>query len=231
VAIQFVTTLLAIETSSIACSVALAHEGCVVEDHRLVPRQHNALVLGMIDGLFASVDVQPGQLDAIVYGRGPGSFTGVRIAAAIAQGLSLATAAPTIGVSSLEAMARAVLADRAAAGVIATLASRPGEMYVGAFQVSGGEVECLGSEQVGPAESIVVPPIDLAQWLVVGEAAALLQSRWPGTPPRFIEDVWPRATAMLDVGAVSLAVGVGIDETDAAPVYLQVGQPWQKSRS
>ena len=197
----------------------------------MVPRQHNALVLGMIDELFDSVGAEPGQLDAVVYGRGPGSFTGVRIAAAVAQGLSLATGASTIGMSSLEAMARAALADHPASGVIATLASRPGEMYLGAFCVSDVDIECVGAEQVGGAESLRLPQVDLADWIIVGEPAPLLQSRWTENSPGFINDIWPRAASMLDTGAASLASGTGIDEPVAVPVYLQAGTPWRKSSS
>jgi len=97
--------LLAIETATTACYAALAIDGEIEERYALAPRQHAALILPMIESLLVEADLKPGQLDAIAFGRGPGSFTGVRIAASVVQGIALGADLPVIAISTLAALA------------------------------------------------------------------------------------------------------------------------------
>src|SRR5262249_31669348 len=132
--------VLALETSTAACSVALSIDGRVVVDHRIVPREHNRLILPMIDALLRAHGVARADLDAIAFGRGPGSFPGVRIAASIAQGISLGLDLPVVPVSSLAALAQAAAQTNALARdacVVATIRSRPDEAYVAAYRYDG----------------------------------------------------------------------------------------------
>ena len=104
-------------------------------------------------------------------------------------------------------------------------------MYVGAFAVAGNVVRVLGEEQVATAETVILPDVNLSDWLVAGEAAELLDGRWGERRPRFVADAWPRASVMLEVGAISVQADAGATEEFATPVYLQAGQPWKKSRN
>src|SRR5690606_19422448 len=141
--------LLAVETSTEACSVALWREGEVFEKHELAPRRHTQLVLPWIEQLLAGAGLARSQLDVLAVGRGPGAFTGVRLGIAIVQGLALALERPVVPVSTL-----AVLAMRAPAearDILAAIDARMGEVYLGAFRRGGGGlVQASGPEQVLP---------------------------------------------------------------------------------
>lgn len=102
-------TLLAIDTSTEACSVALLHHGEKTHLDEVAERTHTKRILPMVDHILAQSGIRLNQVDALVFGRGPGSFTGVRVGAGIAQGLALGADLPVIAVSNLTAMAQAVI--------------------------------------------------------------------------------------------------------------------------
>ncbi|MDV3241166.1 MAG: tRNA (adenosine(37)-N6)-threonylcarbamoyltransferase complex dimerization subunit type 1 TsaB, partial [Methylocaldum sp.] len=103
--------ILAIETATEACSAALLIDDTVLERYELAPQQHNRLILPMIDSLLAEAGIKVSQVDALAFGRGPGSFTGVRIAAGVAQGISFAVDLPVVPVSTLAALAQDALIE------------------------------------------------------------------------------------------------------------------------
>jgi tRNA threonylcarbamoyladenosine biosynthesis protein TsaB len=149
--------ILALETSTDACSVALQVGDEVRMDHRLAPRSHARLLLPMIEALLADAALSPAGVDAIVYGRGPGSFTGLRIGCAVVQGLAFAHDVPTLGISSLEVLAEAVrVGQPQAAGVVTMLDARMGECYGAAWRVEEpGRFEMLVPERVGAPEPLI----------------------------------------------------------------------------
>ena len=120
--------LLALETATEACSVALWVDGAVIERHALAPRRHAELVLPMVDAVLAEGGISRRALDAIAVGRGPGAFTGVRLAIAVAQGLALALDRPVLPVSTLAALAMAAAQDAGAAPILAAIDARMGEV-------------------------------------------------------------------------------------------------------
>src|SRR5690606_16468967 len=148
------TTLLAFETSTEACSVALWRDGQVLERFDVVPRRHAELSLPWAEQLLAEAGVARSQLDAIAVGRGPGAFTGVRLAVALAQGIALALDRPVVPVSTLAALAARGRDGR----VVAALDARMGEVYLGMFEVAAGEVRALGCEAVLRPDLAQLPP-------------------------------------------------------------------------
>ncbi len=146
--------LLAIETSTEACSVAVYVDGAIAERHELAPRRHTQLVLPWADELLAEAGLKKSQLDAIAVGRGPGAFTGVRLAIALAQGLALALDRPLLPVSTLAVLAMQGTQPR----TLAAIDARMGEVYLGAFArdadglVTADGEECL----LAPGEA---PPL------------------------------------------------------------------------
>ncbi|MEN8214710.1 MAG: tRNA (adenosine(37)-N6)-threonylcarbamoyltransferase complex dimerization subunit type 1 TsaB, partial [Pseudomonadota bacterium] len=141
--------LLAIETSEAACSAALWSGGDVVEAYREQPQGHSELLLPMIDELLATSGVGRRRLDAIAFGRGPGSFTGVRIATAITQGVSLGLDIPVVPVSSLQALAQGVTRTSGYRQVAAAFDARMQEVYWALCEADAdGVMQLLGEEIV-----------------------------------------------------------------------------------
>src|SRR6185437_7852342 len=124
--------LLAIETATEACSVALLYGEALIDRSELAPRKHAELVLPMAEELLAEAGISRKRLDAIAVGRGPGAFTGVRLATSVAQGLALALDIPVVPVSSLAALA--MQAPKNGAAILATIDARREEIYAGAFR-------------------------------------------------------------------------------------------------
>ncbi|OZB42500.1 MAG: tRNA (adenosine(37)-N6)-threonylcarbamoyltransferase complex dimerization subunit type 1 TsaB, partial [Alishewanella sp. 34-51-39] len=124
---------LALDTSTEACSVALALDGQILALDEVCPQQHSKRILPMIQQLLADAGVSLNQLDGIIFGRGPGSFTGVRIGVSVAQGLAFGADLPVFGVSTLAAMAQAAAVQQNATEVIAAIDARMAEVYIAAF--------------------------------------------------------------------------------------------------
>ena len=147
--------LLALETSTEACSVALVHGDLLIERFEVAPRRHAELTLPWTDALLAEAGLARSAVQAIAVGRGPGAFTGVRLGISLAQGMALALGVPAVAISTL-----AALAMRADAGegerVLAAIDARMGEVYWCAYEIRDGEPHALGDEHVGAPDSVQV---------------------------------------------------------------------------
>ncbi len=129
----FMANLLVIEAASDSCSIALQTDGHILERTEAAPRMHSRLLYPMLNELMDQAGIKPKQLDAVVFGKGPGSFTGLRIAAATAQGIGFACDIPLIGVSTLQAMATQSHNELQAQQVISIMDARMNELYVGFY--------------------------------------------------------------------------------------------------
>src|SRR6185312_12626224 len=148
--------LLAIETATEACSVALLHGNTLIDRSELAPRRHAELVLPMAEALLAEAGITRKQLDVIAVGQGPGAFTGVRLAISVAQGLALALDIPVVSVSSLAALA--MQAPKNGAPILAAIDARREEIYAGVFRFDAdGLVEPLDRERVLSASALRLP--------------------------------------------------------------------------
>ena len=145
--------LLAIETATESCSVALACGDSLVVRSEFAPRRHAELLLPMCEQVLAEAGIGRHALDAVAVGVGPGAFTGVRLAVAAAQGLALALDRPLVPVSSLAALA--MQAPDNGVAILAVIDARMGEIYAGTFRrTAEGLVEPIGGESVGAAEAL-----------------------------------------------------------------------------
>lgn len=223
--------LLAIDTATEACSAALLVGDAMIERSEIAPRRHAELILPMIESLLAEAGISRRQLDGIAVGRGPGAFTGVRLAISIAQGLALGLDLPVVPVSSLAALALDAPVDAANRdnAILAVIDARMGEIYTGAFARSAdGLVEALGLETVGHADKLVLPrgaQTNLGRWSVVGSGwdtyREALSARLPA-PPYFADGArYPQARAVLRLAAPQFARGAGVSPEAALPVYLR----------
>lgn len=214
--------ILAIETATEACSVALLHGEAVIDRSELAPRRHAELVLPMAEELLAEAGIVRKQLDAIAVGQGPGAFTGVRLAISVAQGLALALDIPILPVSSLAALAMQAPDDSAA--ILAAIDARRAEIYAGTFRFGAdGLVEPLGPAQVLAAVDIILPEAEA--WNVVGTGwgayGEAIRARLSAAPRWADGNRYPQARDVVRLAAPQLAAGNGVAPENALPVYLR----------
>jgi len=226
--------LLAIDTATENCSAALLIEGELRVRERLLERGHAAHILAMVDALLAEAGIALGTLDAVAFGRGPGAFTGVRLAAAVTQGLAFGAGLPVVPISDLRALAQRVIEPPASCmRVLACLDARMQEVYFGAFARSGeGLAAADGEEQVAPAAAVRLPPgwgsAGAGQPCGVGPGfnayPELLRLLGSGTCRG---DLLPRAQEIARLAVSEVKAGRALPPEQALPLYLRnnVTQP------
>ncbi len=218
--------LLAFETSTEALSVALSIDGEVRERFELAPRRHAELSLPWAEELLAEAGLKRSQLDAIAVGRGPGAFTGVRLAIALAQGIALALDRPVLPVSTLAALAVRADAngDREPRRVLAAIDARMGEVYSAAFELRGGDAFALSDEIVGAPDHVVVPG-DENGWFGVGTgfgaADSALSQRLAGRFASIDATQLPHAADVARLATKAFARGEAVPAERVEPAYLR----------
>jgi tRNA threonylcarbamoyladenosine biosynthesis protein TsaB len=214
--------VLAVDTATEACSVALWTEAGVIARFKEMGRGHAEEVLGMVDAVLQEAGIPLSALDGIASGVGPGAFTGVRISVSAAQGLAFGADLPVVPVTSLEALASQVLQD----GIdqaIACLDARMGEVYWGAYcaDMKRGVIP-VGTLAVGPASSVLAPFQGGFHGIGRGFGAYPELQALPGLVlPPAASHALPDARDMARLGALRFAAGEGIDPADLTPVYVR----------
>ncbi len=218
--------LLALETSTDACSAALLAGGKLAARHEELARGHAERILPMIDELLAQAGLVPAELDAIAFGRGPGGFTGLRLAASVVQGLAYGADLPVVPVSTLQAVAQAALElDPDAAAVLVCNDARMQEVYWAAFlRDETGLAVAVSPERVGPASEVVIPEA-LVGHVAVGAGRGFavypqLMTRL-GELHRVHERLLPSAAAILRLAVPQLRAGRTVAAGAALPVYVR----------
>jgi len=211
--------LLAFETATEACSVALWIDGQVRERFEIAPRRHAELALPWADALLAEAGIAKSHLDAVAVGRGPGAFTGVRLAIAIAQGIALALDRPVVPVSTLQALAMRASGER----ILAAIDARMGEVYLGAFERDGGGLpQGAGDETLTRPDAIALPE---GIWSGVGTGFAAgdgaLERRLQGHLASVDPAALPRAGDVARLAALAFARGEAVAPERAEPAYLR----------
>lgn len=224
--------ILAIDTATEACTAALLLDGEVRERFAVQPGKHGQLILGMMDGLLAEAGLVLTQLDALAFGRGPGAFTGVRIATGIAQGVAFGADLPLLPVSTLAALAQRHYREAGARRILAAFDARMGELYLGAYRIDeSGLARLLGEEQVATPEALQLPSGDGwhgagSGWGIYAEAlAARLGDALADTNPGLsysAREVALLAAAAFDEGRC-VAAELGL------PVYLRDRVAWKRA--
>jgi len=215
--------ILAIDTSTEACSAAILNGDDVVQRYQVAPRQHADLILGMCDELLAETNTALNQLDAIAFGRGPGAFTGVRIATGVVQGISFAHNLPVVPVSSLAAMAFAAWQEQKTSYVMTAIDARMGEVYWACYVCSEQGAQEIIAEQVCPPQHVTLPAE--GEWRGIGsgwdsyrdELSALTGQRIIGIDGT----CFPQAQYIAMLAAQSVEQGATLTAAEAIPVYLR----------
>ncbi|MCR4345611.1 MAG: tRNA (adenosine(37)-N6)-threonylcarbamoyltransferase complex dimerization subunit type 1 TsaB [Sulfuricaulis sp.] len=211
--------ILALETSTEACSVAIWTDGAVRERFES-GNQHSGRILAMVDGLLVESGFSLTQFDAIAFGRGPGSFTGLRIGAGVAQGLAFGADTPVVPVSSLAALAQGENALK----VLAAFDAHMNQIYLGAFVRNNHNiVELIGIESVVAPSDARLPEGN--DWVGAGNGwdqyhAALL-ARMGKHVMTWQTGAYPLARHIGHLGAVACQAGKALPAEQALPVYVR----------
>lgn len=212
--------LLAIDTSSQACSIALQLGEKTISQHIIAPMQQAQMLLPEISKLLQSEKIELNHIDAIVFGCGPGSFTGIRIAISAAQGLAYAANLPLISISSLAALAQAAFMELSWKKLLVAVDARVQEVYCGAYEVQkDGLVSLIGEERVCAPEAVVAP--NESTWNGVGNAWDIYTDKMSFIPSVRTADPLPTALAMLALAKPKYINQDYTSAKDAIPVYLR----------
>ncbi|MCW4149534.1 tRNA (adenosine(37)-N6)-threonylcarbamoyltransferase complex dimerization subunit type 1 TsaB [Halomonas sp. 18H] len=229
--------LLALDASSSACSAALLRRREEAPDElvsrfELAPRTHTQRLLPMVDEVLGEAGLSPGDLDAVAYGRGPGSFTGLRIAAGAAQGLAFGLDRPLLGISTLQSLALGAHRRHHYRYLVTALDARMGEVYAACWRCFQGRVEALSDEAVLPPAQLYLPAgHDDHDWVGVGSGWTLQTDMPAPTQVAMslsLPDIEVTAEDMALLAADAFAAGEGRAAHEVQPVYLRDQVAWRK---
>jgi len=211
--------ILALETSTEYCSVALWQDGAVSDRRQLVGQKHSEVLIPMLDDLLRQAGVKLPDIDGIAFGAGPGSFTGVRIACSAAQGLALGADKPVMGICTLQALAQGSGHDK----VVAVLDARMAEVYCAAYEKRGGAWATVWEPQLCLPQDM--PAVEGQEWLGAGSGFLVhheqLRARHVANFLAVDATAVPQASAVAELAAPLFAAGHGTDAAEAAPLYLR----------
>lgn len=215
--------LLAVETATEACSAAIMIDGKITEQFCITTNGHSKLILPMIDSLLADAGLQPSDLDGLAFGCGPGSFTGVRIATGVIQGIAFALDLPVIPVSNLAAVAQDFFDHNDETLAFVAMDARMNEIYWGVYQQNtSGFAELLGKEAVLPVSEIEFPDVSGvgigSGWKIYNQE---LLTHLSHHVVRYEVDNLPRARAIARLGDEGFKQGLAVAVEHAMPVYLR----------
>jgi len=215
--------LLAIETAAEACSAALWIDGEISHQYRVEPRRHSELILPMMQSLLAEADLQLGQLDALAFGRGPGGFTGVRIATGVVQGAAFSADLPVVPVSTLAALAQRAYREFGETRLLCAFDARMNEVYWGQYRVAHGLVSLDGEEVVCSPERVSLPSD--SGWCGVGTGWGSYQDRLtdPGGSgvKKVLSGLYCSAVDVARLGVNGFEQGLAVAADQASPIYLR----------
>jgi tRNA threonylcarbamoyladenosine biosynthesis protein TsaB len=211
--------ILALDTSTEFCSVALWRDGVVNERALRAGQGHSGILTGMVDAVLGEAGLRLDMLDGIAYGQGPGSFTGLRIACAVAQGLAFPADIPLAGISTLHAMALACGAGK----VVCCLDARMQEIYHAAYVRQGGVyIEVSAPRVCTPGAA---PELQDDGWTGCGSGFAayreVLRQRYGAAVVKVADEVHPHASDIARLAAPVFAAGQGMRAEAAAPLYIR----------
>jgi len=212
--------ILSLDSSTEACSCALSIDGAIIESFEIIPRGHTRHILPMIQSLMQEQGLAYKDLDALALGAGPGSFTGLRIAAGVAQGIAFGADLPLVPVSTLASMAWQRRSESPV--LLACLDARINELYWAVYQADSDSLTLQGEEKLTRPEQVFND--SASRLYAVGNGMAFLDAM-PEQTLSLIDacetDIYPRAGAIAELAAIYLQEGQSMDPADFSPTYLR----------
>ncbi|CCK75652.1 conserved hypothetical protein [Oleispira antarctica RB-8] len=238
--VNLMSNILVLDASSAWCSVALSVKGIIYSIAEKQPRKHAQLIMPMIEDVCQRAGIKPIELEGIAFGKGPGSFTGLRIAISVAQGLSLATGARLYGISSLKALAwqgmkelsnKPVSSDQTShSQVLAIMNAHMGEVFYGAYRNTEQGLLTVIEDSLAKPVQVDLSALELSQWAGVGDGfqfAAELPDNIADLVSIY-EDIYPLAESMMDLALDAWDKDFFTTAELQQPVYLRDTVAWKK---
>lgn len=219
--------ILALDTCTESCSAALLYQGKVYECSEMTQRGHSELILGMMDNVLSQAGVGISVVDALAFGRGPGSFTGVRVGVGVAQGIAFARDIPVIPISSLAAVAQGAADQLDIDHLAVAMDARMGEIYCASYKRENGLVKQMDDERVCPPQDFSpASALDSTlEWVGVGtgwrEYDAILRECFINRLAQVSVDHYPLATSIVKLAEFEAEAGRVLPAEQAMPVYLR----------
>ncbi|BEE04854.1 MULTISPECIES: tRNA (adenosine(37)-N6)-threonylcarbamoyltransferase complex dimerization subunit type 1 TsaB [Aeromonas] len=223
--------ILAVDTATEACSAALLVGDKLFSRWEEAPRDHTRKILPMVQAVLEDAGISLSDLDAIAFGRGPGSFTGVRIGISVAQGLAFGAGVPLIGISTLAAMAQGAYRLDGAQQVLTAIDARMNEVYFGRYELIDGRMQLVGDEVVSEPAALVDVRGKLAGPVTcVGTGFETYGETLNGLADELAESQvrFPAAEDMLPLARAAWLAGEAVPVEQAQPVYLRDKVTWKK---
>lgn len=222
-------TILALDTATEACSVALQYQNQITHTDELSPRTHTQRILPMVDELLKTQHISLKNVDYLAFGRGPGSFTGVRVGVGIAQGLALGAELPVVAISNLMTMAEQAYQQLGVKEVVALIDARMNEVYFAQFsRDDNGWHEIITEQVCSPEKAIEQIQQDRKPTIVGTGWAAYPQFAQANLAVSVSEITLPSARFMLPLAELAIKVGNTQSALDIEPIYLRNEVTWQK---
>ena len=220
--------ILAIDTATEACSVALlTHDNCE-ELFEIIPRQHTERVLPMVDKILQNASISLPQLDAIAFNCGPGSFTGVRVGTSVAQGLAFSCGIPVIPISSLAALAQLAFREEKKESILSVIDARMNEVYWACYHLEAGLMTLVSEEKV----SSVLDIEKQGEWHCLGSGWDSFQAELNQASKinisSFTEQCFPHAQDVAILATDLYLKGKVLRAEDAIPSYIRDEVTWKK---
>ncbi|MBD3587391.1 tRNA (adenosine(37)-N6)-threonylcarbamoyltransferase complex dimerization subunit type 1 TsaB [Salinimonas sp. HHU 13199] len=220
--------LLAIDAATEALSVAVQYNNDIIDRFEVCPQQHSQKLLPLVDEVMSEAGLTLQQLDGLVFGRGPGSFTGVRIATGMVQGLAFGAQLPVVGISTLAAMAQQAINTENAHTMVSAIDARMSEVYFAQFAAKDGLAVGVGGEQVC-APDIAASMLPESAFHAVGTGWQAYEALQGNDHQAVKTDIlYPHARFMLQLAAPEFAAGNTQDAMSVMPVYLRDKVTWKK---
>ncbi len=217
--------ILALDTSTEACSAALLYNQEIIESFEVAPRQHNKLLLPMLENLLVQGGISLEQLDAIAFACGPGSFTGVRLAASVVQGIAFAHDLPVIAVSTLRVLAQGAYRELNATHVLSSIDAYVKEIYWGVYQLTYDKIMTATTPEIIAKPEEINFSATEKNWLGVGSGwdryAEILQTKVGDRLQQWLPDCYPHAYDVATLAAHDFQHGKAVSAEHALPVYLR----------
>lgn len=219
--------ILAIETATEACSAALVIGDKITTRFEIAPREHTKLILNMMKDVLAQAGVKLAQVDAIAFSRGPGAFTGVRIATGVAHGVALSIDKPLLPISTLAAIAQQMHEEQGAEHCLAAIDARMEEIYWGTYSIENGLMRLQGEEAVNKPEVLQAAALSVAEdteWMTAGSGWDAYEQQLDTaniSNLKKVDNILPSAQYIARLAVKDYQDGKAVDAEQAQPIYLR----------